>query len=107
MLGSNRKVVSEKFSKKGRSWYSVGVKKRTLKPKGTMTRKENKRRSQEIKALMSQEEDLLRPLIKVALPVHTGGVHKTRPIIGCVLFDPARHSAAASSPTLLLYFFYS
>jgi putative transposase len=32
-----------------------------------MTRKENKRGSKEIKALMSQEEDFLRPLIKVAL----------------------------------------
>ena len=32
-----------------------------------MTRKQNKRRSQEIKTLMSQEEDFLRPLMKVAL----------------------------------------
>ena len=32
-----------------------------------MTRKQNKRSSEEIKALMSQEEDFLRPLIKVAL----------------------------------------
>jgi putative transposase len=32
-----------------------------------MTRKETKRSSQEIKAMMSQEEDFLRPLIKVAL----------------------------------------
>jgi putative transposase len=32
-----------------------------------MTRKENKRSAGEIKALMSQEEDFLRPLIKVAL----------------------------------------
>ena len=32
-----------------------------------MTRKETRRSSQEIKAMMSQEEDFLRPLIKVAL----------------------------------------
>ena len=32
-----------------------------------MTRKENKRSAGEIKVLMSQEEDFLRPLIKVAL----------------------------------------
>ena len=32
-----------------------------------MTRKENKRGRQEIKRLMSQEEDFLRPLMKVAL----------------------------------------
>ncbi len=32
-----------------------------------MTRKQNKRSSQKIKTLMSQEEDFLRPLMKVAL----------------------------------------
>jgi putative transposase len=36
-------------------------------PKGTMTKKKIKRSSQEIKALMSEEEDFLRPLMKVAL----------------------------------------
>ena len=32
-----------------------------------MTRRETKRSSQEIKAMMSQEEDFLRPLMKAAL----------------------------------------
>ena len=61
--GSVRKV-----QQKERSWYfGGGDQTKTLNPKGTMTKKESKRSRQEIKALMSQEEDFLRPLMKVTL----------------------------------------
>jgi putative transposase len=60
--------VSQKFSKKtGHGISEGGDKTKPLNPKGTMTRKETKRNSQEIKAMMGQEEDFLRPLTKVAL----------------------------------------
>ena len=53
-------VVSEKFSKKsGHGISEGGDKTKPLNPKGTMTRKETKRSSRDIKALMSQEEDAL------------------------------------------------
>jgi putative transposase len=54
------------FSKKSGHGIPGFVTKQT-EPKGTMTEKKSKLRSEEIKALMREDEDFLRPLMKAAL----------------------------------------